>query len=177
MTARIRIPDPALVVLIGPAGAGKTTFARRWFAPSDVLSSDRIRGEIGRSEADQRVSRAAFGRLHEELAGRLSRGLLTVVDATNVQPHARRALLVRRANDPMPTIAIVFDIERDTIHARNAARTERVVPADVVDRQLAALARSGDDARLHAEGFDVVYRIRSAEELDAVEVERAAVPG
>ena len=39
MVAEIEIADPSLVVLIGAAGAGKSTFAARNFAPDEILSS------------------------------------------------------------------------------------------------------------------------------------------
>ena len=34
------IPELALVVLIGPSGSGKSSFAPKHFRPTDVLSSD-----------------------------------------------------------------------------------------------------------------------------------------
>ncbi len=91
----IVIPDPSLVILVGAAGSGKSTFATRHFRPSEILSSDAMRVLISGDEADQHATDAAFGRLHRELERRLQERLLTVVDATNVERRARRALLAR----------------------------------------------------------------------------------
>jgi len=42
----IRIPDSALVLLIGASGSGKSTFAARHFGADAVVSSDQLRGLI-----------------------------------------------------------------------------------------------------------------------------------
>jgi len=175
---RLRIPVPSLVVLIGASGAGKSTFARRWFPDASILSSDALRAELGRGEADQRVSRRAFEILHRDLAARLERRELTIVDATNIQPQARRALLARRPTPdraggepsfaPIRAVAIVLDVAPAEVHARNAARPGRVVPADVVDRQLAALRQSATDEHLRAEGFDAIHRLTDPAAIDGV---------
>lgn len=171
----IAIPDPSLVVLVGPAGSGKSTFAARHFAPDDVLSSDAYRALLSGDEADQRRTRAAFSILHRETARRLAAGRLVVVDATNVEQHARRALVARANAAGIRAIAIVFALPPGVVQARNAARTERVVDSEVVDRHLDGLARTLGDGGIVGEGFAAVHVLRSALEVDGAVLKR--LPG
>jgi protein phosphatase len=173
----ISIPDPSLVVLIGAAGSGKSTFAARHFDPSEVLSSDRYRALIAGDEADQTVTRAAFGRLHRDLAKRLFAGQLTVVDATNVERAARRALLARSRAAGLPAVAVIMDLPAEIVLARNAARTTRVVDGAAVRLHLARLRATLDapNADLRNEGFGHVHLIREPTELDAARIERRRV--
>lgn len=174
--AELAIPDPSLVVLIGPAGSGKSTFAARHFHPSEVLSSDGYRALIAGDEADQTATHAAFGRLHRELVHRLTAGRLTVVDATNLEPGARRALLTRSSGAGMAAVAIVFDLPEAVVLARNAARTGRVVDEAIVRQHLARLRKvvDGSATGLSAEGFSSVVVLRDPRELEAVTVLRVA---
>jgi predicted kinase len=166
------VPDPSLVVLIGAAGAGKSTFAARHFEPSEILSSDAYRALVSGDESDQRATRAAFGRLHRALEERLAGRLLTVVDATNVERSARRALLARAAGAGLPAVAIV--LAPATVLARNAGRTGRIVEEAVVQRHLARLRRTLDDPRsyLRDEGFQQVVIVLDPVELDGLEIVR-----
>lgn len=91
--SHIRLPELALVVLIGPSGAGKSTFALRHFKPTEVISSDRCRGWVADDENALDASEDAFAVLHFLARRRLSRGLLTVIDATNVQKEGRAPLV------------------------------------------------------------------------------------
>jgi protein phosphatase len=90
---KITLPDLSLVVLIGASGCGKSTFARRHFKPTEVLSSDFYRGLVSNDENDQSATKEAFETLHFIARKRLARGLLTVIDATNVQPESRKPLV------------------------------------------------------------------------------------
>src|SRR6059058_1641801 len=122
-TAReLGIPELSLVVLIGASGSGKSTFGRAHFKPTEVISSDYCRGLVSDDENDQSATGAAFDLLHHIVGVRLSRGLLTVVDATNVQPEARQALVgLAREHDVLP-VAIVLDLPEQTCLERNATR-------------------------------------------------------
>jgi predicted kinase len=159
-------------VLVGAAGSGKTTFAARHFAAREVLSSDAYRAMIAGDEADQRATRPAFAALHREVARRLAAGMLTVVDATNVEHHARVALLKRTRGVGLPAAAIVFDLPTDVVQQRNAARAGRIVDPVIVTAHLALLRRAIDSGRLEAEGFDPIHVFRYPEEVDAAVVTR-----
>jgi predicted kinase len=173
--AAIPIPDPSLVVLVGAAGAGKSTFAGRHFAADEVLSSDAFRALVSGDEADQRATRTAFSILHRQVVARLAAGRLVVVDATNVERHARRALLVRAAAAGVPAVAIVLALPETVVHARNAGRSGRVVESDVVARHLERLAAAGggSSAELFGdEGFGAVHVLRSVAAVEAARIER-----
>src|ERR1041384_3110552 len=88
----IRIPNLSLVVLVGASGCGKSTFARRHFRPTEVLSSDFFRGMVADDETEQSATTDAFEVLHFVARKRLRAGRLTVVDATNTQAAARKPL-------------------------------------------------------------------------------------
>ena len=170
---RIVVPDPALIVLMGPAGAGKSTFAQRWFAPEEILSSDVLRAVVSGDPGDQSATGTAFAILHRQLGRRLAAGLLTVVDATNVRHSSRRSLLLRARRTGRPAVAIVLNLPAGTVHERNAARLERVVAPDVIDVQLAALERSLGAGRLATEGFVAVHVLTRAIDVDRLELVRA----
>ena len=168
----IRLPDPCLVVLVGAAGSGKSTFAARHFAPDEVLSSDAFRGYVAGDPTDQRATRAAFTALHRALESRLRRGLLTVVDATSVKPAARSALLrVAQAAD-VPAVAIVLDLPPEVVVERNAGRATGRVPDEPVERQLLDLRRSIDGGLLAAEAWREVVRFTAPQEVEAARIVR-----
>jgi protein phosphatase len=173
----IELPDPSLVVLIGAAGSGKSTFAARHFAPTEILSSDRFRALVAGDESDQRATRAAFGRLHRELARRLASGLLTVVDATSVERTSRRPLMRLARAAAVPAIAIVLDLPAAIVVARNAARP-RVVDEMVVRNHLARLRATldGPASPILLEGFAQVVVFRDPEEVDGIRIRRRSSP-
>jgi protein phosphatase len=121
MTRELAVPELSLVVLIGVSGSGKSTFGRAHFRPTEVISSDFCRGLVADDENDQAATPEAFELLHYIVAKRLKAGRLTVVDATNVQPEARRQLVaVARDHDVLP-VAIVLDVPESVCVTRNAA--------------------------------------------------------
>ncbi|QNP65918.1 polynucleotide kinase-phosphatase [Streptomyces genisteinicus] len=166
---RLPVTDLSLVVLVGATGSGKSTFARRHFKPTEVVSSDFCRGLVADDENDQSASGDAFDVLHYIVGKRLAAGRLTVVDATNVQTESRRQLVkIAREHDVLP-IAIVLDLPEDVCARRNAARPDRAgMPRHVISRHRRELRRSLRG--LEREGFRKVHVLRSAEEAEGAEI-------
>ncbi|WP_060914966.1 polynucleotide kinase-phosphatase [Microbacterium oleivorans] len=161
------IPALSLVVLVGASGSGKSTFAREHFGAYETLSSDAFRGLVSNDESNQSATAAAFDALQYVAGKRLDAGLLTVVDATSVQPEARRALVeLAKAHDVLP-VAIVFDVPESVSVERNAVRTDRRIPAHVVKRQNDQLRRGL--RHLGREGFRKVHVLRTADEDATIE--------
>ena len=119
------IPELSLVVLIGPSGCGKSTFARKHFKPTEVMSSDAFRALVSDDENDQSSTDDAFAALHFVAARRLARAKLTVVDATNVQPEARKPLVALAREYHVLPVAIVLDLPERVCHDRNRSRPDR----------------------------------------------------
>jgi protein phosphatase len=168
----IDLPEPCLVVLVGAAGAGKTTLAARLFAPGEVLSSDAHRALLTGDEADQGATKTAFAILHRDLSRRMAERRTTVVDATNVTSYARRSLVRRAAAHRIPAVALVLDLAPALVLARNATRSGRIVPEAAVRRQIADMARSLRRDELHGDGFAVVHHLRSAADAEEVTLVR-----
>ena len=167
---KIDLPQLSLVVLVGVSGAGKSTFARRHFKPTEILTSDFCRALVSDDENDQSATSDAFAVLHFIAGKRLARGLLTVVDATNVRPEARQPLIeLARAHYVLP-VAIVFDPPMEILEERGRARTDCDIGGHVLRNQKSQLRRSLRD--LQKEGFRHVWILRSPGEVEAVTVER-----
>ncbi|WP_078661128.1 polynucleotide kinase-phosphatase [Streptomyces sp. NRRL B-24484] len=165
---RLPVTDVSLVVLVGTSGSGKSTFARRHFLPTQVVSSDYCRGLVADDENDQSASTDAFDVLHYIVGKRLAAGRLTVVDATNVQPESRKALIkLAREHDVLP-IAIVLDVPTSVCAERNSHRPDRQLPAHVLPRQQRELRRSLKG--LEREGFRKVHVLRGEAEVAAAEI-------
>ncbi|MFI1470425.1 polynucleotide kinase-phosphatase [Streptomyces wuyuanensis] len=170
-TRELPVTDLSLVVLVGASGSGKSTFARKHFKPTEVISSDFCRGLVADDENDQSASGDAFDVLHYIVGKRLEAGRLTVVDATSVQRESRRELVqLARRYDVLP-IAIVLDMPEEVCAARNAARPDRAdMPRHVIQRHRRELRRSLRG--LEREGFRKVHVLRSVEEAEAAEIVR-----
>src|SRR6266536_4847216 len=125
------IPDFCIVALIGPSGCGKSTFAARHFLPTEVLSSDFCRGLVSDDENSQDATDSAFRVLHFIAGERLSKGKLTVVDATSVQPEARKPLIETARKYDCLAAAIVFDLPESLYAERNVERANRNLPRSV----------------------------------------------
>src|SRR4051794_18992379 len=158
------VPDLCLVVLIGVSGSGKSTFARRHFRPTQVLSSDFCRGLVADDENDQSATPEAFALLHHIAGVRLRAGRLTVVDATNVKREDRASLVALAQEHDVLPVAIVLDVPEGECLARNAARPDRDISPGVIRRQRSDLRRGLRG--LGPEGFRKVHVLDGIEEIE-----------
>ncbi|MEO9008536.1 MAG: AAA family ATPase [Candidatus Dormibacter sp.] len=163
----IRIPAGALVLLIGAAGSGKSTFTARHFPADNIISPDRLRGLLSGDESSQARNDDVFARLHQLVEERTAAGLLTVVDATNTRGPARAELGWHAHQHHRPLVAIALVLPPETCFAQNAQRP-RPIPPRVVRQQMADLRHVDSD--LETEGYAAIYLIRSASDLDRVRI-------
>ncbi|MGW5875499.1 polynucleotide kinase-phosphatase [Nocardiopsis terrae] len=158
-----------LVLLVGVSGSGKSTFAARHFEPTQVIGSDFCRGMVSDDENDQTATSDAFALLGTIVDIRLRRGLLTVVDATNVRRGAREHLIRIAKDNNVLTTAIVLDVPEALARERNRVRPDRDFGDHVIRRQRRDL--TGGIKRMAREGVRRVYVLRGQEEIDAVRIE------
>ncbi len=162
----IQIPADAVVLLIGAAGSGKSTFAARHFPPDSVISADHLRAELG-DESSQQLNDEVFARIHQLVEKRAAAGLLTVIEATNTRGPARAELGWHALHHRRPLVAIALHLPLETCLDQNGRRPYPVPPR-VVRQQAADLRHL--DADLETEGYAAAYVFRSGAEVDAVRI-------
>ncbi len=166
----LTIPDSALVLLIGPAGSGKSTFARKHFKSTEIVSSDALRAAVSDDEADQSASGDAFWLLRLIAGMRLKRGRLTVIDATNVLAQSRKSLLALAERNSRPLVAIVFDLPLSVCLGRNEGRPDRRVSPEIIGKQAGELSASLP--RLWEEPYRCLYILKKEEDIDSIQIHR-----
>lgn len=166
----IKIPELSLVALVGASGSGKSSFAKKHFKSTEVISSDACRGLVSDDENDQSVSKEAFEILYYITEKRLKAGKLTVIDATNVQPEARKQVVDQARKFHCIPVAIVLNLPDTLCQERNNLRSDRKIGAHVIRQQAKALRHSL--RHLKDEGFTHVYVLNSQEQIDQVVIER-----
>lgn len=168
--SELSLPELSLVLLIGASGSGKSTFAATHFAPTEVISSDDCRAMVCDDPNAQDATVDAFAVLEFIAGKRLARGRLTVIDATNVQPAARKSLVALAREHDVLAAAIVLDLPTSVAVERNAARTDRDFGARVIKRQSEQLRRSLRG--LKKEGFRSIHILDSVETVAEASIVR-----
>ena len=164
------IPDPALVLLIGASGAGKSTFAEAHFRPTEIMSTDHLRAMLSDDANNQDASGEAFHVLALLLNGRLRRRLLTVVDATNLRAQSRRRSLAVARRYGISAVAIAFDLPLEVYEAHNLRRPDRQVDPEVISLQVSRVAAAME--ALPGEGYAARYIFRRPPAVGEVRIVR-----
>ncbi len=153
MTPNSPLRVPCLIVLVGPPGSGKTTWAHRNCYGAVHVSQDELIDAItpgGFDHAYRPVYREA-----EDVVARvgLREGNTVIVDRTN-RTRANRERWIRIASPASaPVVAVVMGTPQNVCRERNAARlTSRRLTGERMQRMLAAFEPVEQD-----EGFAAVY--------------------
>src|SRR5260370_31654662 len=88
----INVPRRTILLLCGPAGSGKSTFAAQRFGDTAIVSSDHCRAMICDDENNQQVNRDTFDLFYYIIQKRLLLERFTVSDCTALHPDAPHKL-------------------------------------------------------------------------------------
>jgi protein phosphatase len=170
----IAVPGAGMVILIGASSSGKSTFARKHFKPTEIVSSDACRAMVADSESAMSASADAFEILYAIAAARLRNRRLAVIDATNVRSDSRRRLVEIAGEHELPAVALVFDLPEALLLERRRRRRDRRVPEATISAQMLALGRALP--ALAEEGYAATFVFTTPEDVDAAAVERSHRP-
>jgi protein phosphatase len=172
----IPLPSPALVVLMGAGGAGKSTIAQALAGQEPgvaVISYDACRAEISGDESDQSVTEQAVALARQRIRERCLQQRTTIVDATHIRAEQREFLARLAAWHRMASVLIVVDTPLAVCQARQAYRP-RHVPLDVIAGQHADLL--DELSTVDAEAFTHVHIARPLGPFPPDEPSSAMVP-
>ncbi|GER87370.1 hypothetical protein KDW_15320 [Dictyobacter vulcani] len=153
---RILLPERTLMVLCGPAGAGKSTFARAFveqhkqlgYRSTAIVSSDYCRAIVCDDETNQQVNKDTFELFHYIIHKRMNHGRLTIADSTALQADARRRLLDVAAQHNYFTCLFMFNISLETClqYDQHQARG-RIVGEPVIKYHLDLMQQARQDVQ------------------------------
>lgn len=164
MPMTIKIPRRTLLVLCGPAGSGKSTFATQRFGPTTIVSSDHCRALICDDVTNQQVNRDTFDLFYYIIHKRMFQGRFTVADSTALHQEARRKLQDLAYRHGYLTCLLIFNIPPEICRERNGRRDRQVEEA-IVPYHARLLQQTLLDAP--KEGWHKVY-VLGEEDMDAI---------
>ena len=167
MTEQLILPRRTLLVLCGPAGAGKSTFAEQRWPATTIVSSDRCRGMICDDENEQTVNRDAFDLFYYILQKRMRLGRFCVADSVALKPYTRTNLRNLSRRFGYYGCLLIFNTPPDICLQRDALRA-RQVGESVVQYHAGLLAQVLLDAP--NERWELVRVLNTDEEMRELEI-------
>ena len=128
------VPHRTLLVLCGPAGCGKSTFAQQivarhrheGFHNTMIVSSDTCRALISDNEANQQVNRDTFDLFYYIIGKRMYQSRFTIADSTALLPDARQRLLDLAERHHYHKHLFIFNVSFATCMQQDQQRKRKV---------------------------------------------------
>lgn len=120
-----------LHMLIGPAGAGKSSYCTKNYKPQDVVSSDEVRRQLfgghedGQGQHPDELART-WAYIHGLVRVRLENGIFTVLDATNLKA-SDRARVLKQVPPGVLVQYVIIDRDLDEKLADRGWRSEELI--------------------------------------------------
>lgn len=150
---------PKLILLVGPPGCGKTTYAQEYIKEhinTIWMSSDKIREELWGSEATQGDNNKVFALMQSRTIETLNNGMNVIYDCTNMTRNDRSYIISLCPKFTQIEAHIIWTTIEECIK-RDASR-ERSVGKEVIDRMLKRF-----QAPYYDEGIDQIKIIRPSD--------------
>ncbi len=179
---KIVLPQRTLLVLCGPAGSGKSTFAhafvdrhRAWgLRRTTIVSSDQCRALICDDESNQQINQQTFELFHLLIDRRSEQNRFTIADSTALQADARQRLLEQAQRHEYATCLCVFNMSLHTcIENDQRATRGRIVGKDVIAYHVGLLAQALE--RIPQEGWDKVVLLNERYRAKNLTIEQAEI--
>ncbi|PTX65042.1 putative kinase [Melghirimyces profundicolus] len=154
MAAELIFPEQTLILMCSAPGCGKSTFTKRHFLPTQVISSDECRAMVCDDMEDMSVHEETFSLVRHIARLRMGLGKLTVIDTTSLTRNVRSQYQRLAEEYGFSTGIILLDIPLETCLEQNRRRNRQVDP-DVIRAFHQSLQKTKKTVR--EEGFDHLY--------------------
>jgi len=105
----LKIPLHSLVVLIGPSGGGKTTFANKYFKSYEIVSFEKIKEELTGSKNSLHANELVLQEFHHRIKTKLLLGERVIADASHLLKKNRIKTVEIGTKLHIPVIYIVIN--------------------------------------------------------------------